>query len=37
MFEKYAARCNEIKLDALQRGPGDRLKEGLSYLVNEVL
>ncbi len=38
IFEKYVPRCEEIKLEAWRkRGLGHRLKDNLSYLINEVL
>jgi cardiolipin synthase len=38
IFEKYAPRCNEIRLDAWQRrGWGHRLVDNAYYLFNEVL
>lgn len=38
IFEKYARRSNEIKLgEWSKRGLGHRLKDNLSYLINEVL
>jgi cardiolipin synthase len=38
VFEKYAARATELRLEQWRRrGLGLRLKEGAAYLVNEVL
>ena len=38
IFEKYAARCKEIKLEEWRRrGLGHRLKDNLAYMINEVL
>ncbi len=38
IFEKYVARCNEIKLeDWQQRGLWHKLKDNMFYMLNEVL